>query len=607
MNGRRALGLVVWLGVAGIAFCGLSVASTDPVGEPSWASPSKDEVVDALDGLSFEAFIETSYQLYLMRFPELLTHLGVAEMLGVRHDRLNDYSSAYIEETYAIEQTILDRLRAFDRTALKPDQQVTYDVCAWYWDDLVRGQPFALHNHPITHFYFTSLDWVLYDLLTEVHPFASIEDAEDYVRRLRGVDEQFGQILDRMDERAEAGIVVPRIMIDWAIPQLRNLAYATASRHPFYAALEVGLGAIDIAYDEGAALLEAAAGALTDEVIPAYRRLLRALESQRARAPSSLGFDQYPDGEAFYAYALRHQNQADLSAEEIHEIGLREVARVKAEIEAAAFALGMPEGSSLAEIYREAERGGGTLSGPAILAEYERLFREAESLVGAVFHRLPIAEVAIAADPVGAYYRHAPIDGSRTAEFVAPNQGRQPRYRMPTLTYHETLPGHHLQIGLSREMDLPLLRQVEVFLGHTEGWALYAERLAWELGWYGEDPYGNLGRLSDEMMRAVRLVVDTGLHVLGWSFDQATSYFAEHTGHSRGESQYNILRYAAWPGQSTSYMIGLLAILDLRERVQEALGETFDLAEFHDVVLKNGSLPLTLLERTVAEYYGLEL
>jgi len=173
---------------------------------------------------------------------------------------------------------------------------------------------------------------------------------------------------------------------------------------------------------------------------------------------------------------------------------------------------------------------------------------------------------------------------------------------MPTLTYHETIPGHHMQIATAAELDLPLLRIVETYLGFTEGWALYAERLAWELGWYEDDPYGNLGRLSDEMMRAVRLVVDTGIHTMGWTFDEAVDYFADNTGKPTGHAQGEVLRYAVWPGQSTAYMIGFLTMLDVRERTREALGTGFDLAKYHTLILENGSLPLEILEQVVDRF-----
>ena len=173
---------------------------------------------------------------------------------------------------------------------------------------------------------------------------------------------------------------------------------------------------------------------------------------------------------------------------------------------------------------------------------------------------------------------------------------------MPTLAYHETVPGHHVQLAIAQELDIPLVRTEAEFLGYIEGWALYSEWLAWELGWYEDDPYGNLGRLQDEMMRAVRLVVDIGIHAEGWDSEQAVSYFAEHTGQSRSYSQYQINRYAVWPGQSTAYMLGRLKILELRERAQNALGDRFDVLEFHDVVLRNGNLPLSVLEQLVDAY-----
>jgi uncharacterized protein (DUF885 family) len=173
---------------------------------------------------------------------------------------------------------------------------------------------------------------------------------------------------------------------------------------------------------------------------------------------------------------------------------------------------------------------------------------------------------------------------------------------MPTLAYHETIPGHHVQIASAMDLDLPMFRQVESFLGYTEGWALYAERLAWELGWYTEDPYGNLGRLKDEMMRAVRLVVDTGIHTRGWTAEEAIAYFFENTGKARATAEREVFRYIVWPGQATAYMVGMLHLLDLRRTAEEALGDRFRLVEFHDAVLGGGNAPLAILDRVVGDY-----
>jgi uncharacterized protein (DUF885 family) len=341
---------------------------------------------------------------------------------------------------------------------------------------------------------------------------------------------------------------------------------------------------------------------INEIVLPAYRRLYNQLVDLVAIAPTDLGYGQRPDGAAYYDYALRHQNQTDLTATEIHTLGLEQVARLREQIEAAAAALGYPAGLSIPSIYRRVTLEGGSLHGAAVLDEYDELLNEARLRVQDVFERMPSTPIDIVGDAYGGYYRPAAADGSRPAEFVAPTSGSQPRYSMPTLTYHETIPGHHMQIATAGELDLPLIRRVETFLGYTEGWALYAERLAWELGWYEDDPCGNLGRLSDEMMRAVRLVVDTGIHSIGWTFDEAVNYFVENTGRPTSFAQGEVLRYAVWPGQSTAYMVGFLTMLDLRDRVRDASGEAFDLKAFHTLILENGSLPLGILERNVDRF-----
>jgi uncharacterized protein (DUF885 family) len=568
--------------------------------EPTWAPPTLTEVEEALAGLGFDEFVEASYRLYLLRYPQSVTGLGMASVLGVRNDLLNDYSAEYDAETGQIARHVLERLRAFDREGLSADRQLTYDVSEWAWDDAVRGQAYADLDYLVTHYYITSRDWDLYDLMTVTHPLSTVRDVEDYVVRLAQVGAQFDQLIAGLEARARLGIVAPRIVLNQAVPGLRGLVNAAPRYHPFYARLANRLPAIPGLTDEDrASFLAEAESLIEDVVLPAYRRLRDKLTDLTEIAPTSLGYGALPNGAAYYGYALRHQNQTDLTASEVHELGLQQVARLRGEIECAAVALGYPEGLSIPSIYDRVSRDGGTLYGSAILDEYDRLLDEARVRAQEVFERMPTTPIEIVGDTYGGYYRPAPADGSRPAQFVAPTSGSQPRYAMPTLTYHETIPGHHMQIATASELDLPLLRIVETYLGYTEGWALYAERLAWELGWYEDDPYGNLGRLSDEMMRAVRLVVDTGIHAMGWSFDEAVDYFVDNTGRSTSFAQDQVLRYAVWPGQSTAYMIGFLKMLDLRERAREALGEAFDLPSYHARILENGSLPLEILERVV--------
>jgi len=595
---------VLWLGlvaVLGLVLLGFGVAEPpDNAHQASWSPPSLDQVAAVLNGLAFDEFIDASYEQYLLRFPQVLTHYGMAQQLGVRNDRLDDYSEAYLAETRAIESLVYEQLQTYDRESLSPDQQVTYDVCSWYWDDLVRNHEFAYHNYLVTHYYITSRDWSLYDLLTVVHPFSSTQDVEDYLARLEQVDTQFDQLIAGLAARAERGIIAPQIILTTAVANLQGLAFATAQSHPFYTTLSVGTQSITrISGSERTAILSEAADIMSEQVLPAYQRLYGKLVELRDIAPQAIGYSQQPNGSAYYDYALRHQNQTELTAVEIHEIGLAQVAKLQAQIQEDATKAGYPEGLPIGAIYSFVAQDGGVLHGDDIVSTYEGILQEAMENVSDVFERLPSTPVIVVPDAIGGDYR--PSTGSRPAEFAAPASGSQPYYAMPTLTYHETIPGHHLQIGLASELDLPLLRRIEVFLGFTEGWALYSERLAWELGWYDEDMYGNLGRLSDEMMRAVRLVVDTGIHTMGWDYNQAVAYFAENTGKPMSSARYQVLRYIVWPGQSTSYMIGFLEILALRNRVQEALGDAFDLAAFHTLLLENGSLPLDVLERRVQE------
>jgi uncharacterized protein (DUF885 family) len=247
-------------------------------------------------------------------------------------------------------------------------------------------------------------------------------------------------------------------------------------------------------------------------------------------------------------------------------------------------------------------RDGGIVSGSAVAETYEAIIRKADARLDAAFDLRPRAEVIVVAEGEGAYYVSGSLDGSRPGVFHAPGGGSEARYSMPTLAYHEAVPGHHFQIALAQESDLPLFRNVIGFTGYAEGWALYAEHLAYELGWYDDDPYGNLGRLQDQAFRAARLVVDTGLHAKGWSFDQAHEFMVENVGRDPGYLQFEVSRYVTWPGQATAYMVGMLKIMELRQEAMDRLGDRFDLKAFHQVVLRNGSMPLEVLERVVDDY-----
>jgi uncharacterized protein (DUF885 family) len=325
------------------------------------------------------------------------------------------------------------------------------------------------------------------------------------------------------------------------------------------------------------------------------------------------GFWKHPDGDAAYAYWLRHHTTLDLTADEIHELGLLEVARIQVEMEDLFTELGIT-GDNLDMKMNQVTFYGGAMplrtndDRQAVLDEYQALIDHAEQNLSDLFDLRPKADVVVepvyAPNAPGAYYVSPSLDGSRPGMFyVNMTTVNVARHGMPTLAYHEAIPGHHFQIAIQQELTgIPSFRTGINYTSYAEGWALYAEYLAWEVGFYEDDPYGNLGRLQSELFRAARLVVDTGIHAKGWSREEAIDYMVEIVGYSRTDMTREVERYIVWPGQATAYKIGMLKILELRERAMQALGDDFDIKEFHNLILGNGAMPLEILERVVDDY-----
>jgi uncharacterized protein (DUF885 family)/Tol biopolymer transport system component len=566
------------------------------------------EQVAVLEGLPLDEFFEASFALLMQRDPEWVTAEGLAEHLGTDNERLTDLSDAYVQETQWLQATILDLLRQFDRGALNPEQQISYDVYEWWLDDLVRGQPFTYHDYPVTHF-LTGVQYQLIELFENLHPMDSRQDAEAYVARLWQVDEKFEGLREGLRLRAERGVIVPRRILSWLMGDIGGIARSQARFTPFYRAFEEKLRALDeVDSGEQRALLEEAEAAIEASVIPAFAALEETLLDLQGDAPAEAGVWQLSRGDEYYQYVLRHHTTSDLTADEIHELGLQELERIQGEMRAAFQELGYPAEESIPELYARLQRESGTVWGAEVAETYEGIIGEAEENLDAAFGIRPEAEVVVIAGPQGDYYVSASLDGSRPGAFYARTSGGgKERYGMRTLAYHEAVPGHHFQIAIAQEQDLPLFRNVLVFTGYAEGWALYAEDLAYELGWYEGDAYGNLGRLQDQAFRAARLVVDTGLHEGQWSFEEAHEFMVENVGRDPGYLAFEVTRYMAWPGQATAYMVGMLRIQELRQQAMDRLGKRFDLKEFHDVVLGNGSMPLEVLERVLDDYVEAKL
>lgn len=593
MRVRRAAALVIVLVVVGGC-----------IAQPSKPKSPVDTLAN-LEGLSLDAFFEESYKQLLLRDPEYITELGIAEKFGLRNDELTNISDSYVRETQQLQRGILDLLRTYNRDELTPEQKLSYDIYEWYLDDLVRQHEFMYYNYPVTYL----LDAVQNDLIylfTDIHPVANIEDAQDYVARLSQVDTKFEQLIEGLTLREEAGVVPPRFVVQQSLYGTQSIARGSARNLPFYTVFEEKLNALEeLSAEEKQSLLKAAEEEINKSVIPAFKALSDYLEHLVSVAPTNDGVWQFPRGNEYYAYTLRHHTTTDLTSDEIHELGLKEIERIHQEMRAIFDELGYPTGESLSDLFDRVAQDSGYISGSQMKETYESLIEQANQNLDAAFEVRPRAKVIVIGGATGGYYTPGSLDGSRPGAFYADVSGaREPYYGMPTLAYHEAVPGHHLQIALAQELPLPLFRKDVSFNGYVEGWALYAEQLAWELGWYQDNPYGNLGRLQYEAFRAARLVVDTGIHAKGWTFNQALTYMEENVGFDPTvvNLQYEVSRYIAWPGQATSYKVGMLKILELRERAKKELKDKFDLKEFHNVILGKGSMPLAVLEKVVEDY-----
>jgi uncharacterized protein (DUF885 family) len=600
-------------------------ATAPPAIQAAGAESSVTDIVTSLEGLAIDEFFERSYEQLLLRDPEELTALGLAESFGLRNDRLTDLSETYVRETQELEAAILDQLRTYDRAALTPEQRTSYDVYEWYLDDLVRGHEFTYYDYPFHHFVGTYQD-ELVRLLTELHPLADWQNAEDYVSRLSLVDDQVDQLLAGLKVREETGVIPPSFIIELT---RRQMVQYLQMRTPDPAAIEADslsvytvfrdkLAEIDaLSAEEKQTLLDAALAAVEESFIPAYVALLDYLEYLAPMATDDAGVWKFPDGDTYYAYILRNQTSTDLTPEEIHELGRSEVARIQAEMRQVFDELGYPQDESLGALMDRAVSDGGvydmrTPEGKEqVIKAYEAILDEVDQKLDVAFDIRPGADVIVVGDPESygpAYYVSPSMDGSRPGAFHTGIAGSwAPKFNMPTVAYHEAIPGHHYQIAIAGGLDLPTFRNIVFFNGYGEGWALYAERLAWEMGLYDDDPYGNLGRLQLELLRGVRLVADTGIHAMHWTREEAKAYMNEALGDPSGGWATEVERYVVLPAQATGYKVGMLKILELRQRAVDQLGDQFDLKEFHNVVLSNGSMPLEILERVVQDYIDAKL
>ena len=551
--------------------------------------------------------------------PELLTYLGAIDNtpLDFHSGKLADYTREEEERSIAKLRDARAGLDAYGPEGLTGQELLTWKIAAWFFDDLLRQAELRYSGYRVNQISGVTVN--MPQFLTDTHVIKNEKSVRRYLSRLR----EFGRVLREtharvIDDRAN-GVIPPDFVIEKALVGMNKFIEGGADNSPLVTTLGPKLDELeDVDETAAAAFINEATQLVSSEVIPGYEAIIGLFESMLPEATHDAGIWRLPNGEKIYAAKLRSNTTTQYSPEEIHATGLAEVDRIEGEMLDILDSQGIM-GDSFAERIRvlmddPAHQFPNTDEGRAEMIAYLEAFDQKVMAIAAdYFVTIPPQPLEIVRVPEysqdsspGGYYNGPALDGSRPGRFYINQKDTadNPRWTLPTLMIHEGSPGHHFQISTSQLIEgVPLLRRLSPFNAFSEGWALYSERIAkTDMGLYDDDPLGDLGRLQAEMFRAVRLVVDTGMHAKRWSREQAIEYMTAKTGMTNEEVTREIERYVVWPGQATAYKTGQLALLEMREDTEDALGERFSLRDFHEAVLMNGAMPLDILKETMADW-----
>ncbi|OEZ02204.1 MULTISPECIES: DUF885 domain-containing protein [Stenotrophomonas] len=572
---------------------------------------------------SFNALLDAQTLAAINADPELRTVLGISgDGADDSSDRLTDVSLAQREVNRRLLADNLAAIKAWNGAPLDAQQQLSDGLARWFYQAQIdlMAVPWSAAWLPVGGSTYAvdqlfSLPVNLPQFFDNQHQVTDAKSARHYIARLNAMGTKLDQVRANLDMQAAQGVVPPEVALDGAATQFRTLLKPAPKDSLWVTSLQRRLDKVTaLSAAERTALIEQATLAVRDSVNPGYQRLLDRVQALQAAHPGNKGMWALPHGDAYYDAALRWYTSTDLGADAIHQIGLDEVARLEKSMDARLRELGLREGTVAARIqtlredprYRYADSDAGRQQ---LIGDIEQRLRDLDPLLPTYFGHLPPQKLVVQPVPThmqatspGGYYYPPAMDGSRPGTFYI-NLGdidSNTRWSIPTLTYHEGSPGHHFQISIGQTLtDLPLLRRSLNPSAFSEGWALYAEQLMAEAGVYKDDPAGDIGRLQAEMFRSVRLVLDTGLHRKRWTPEQAIAYMREKTGMKESDVRIEVNRYLVQPGQASSYKMGQLRLLALREKARTALGPRFDIRAFHDLILGNGAMPMTVVEQAV--------
>ncbi len=620
--GLTALALV-------LAACGPTTGTSETAG----TSPAGTEVTETVEPTAEEIEAETArlnawfdekYEEELMMSPSPLTCIGRKD----RYGEIDDMTVEAMEEQLAWKAATVEEMKStFDYDKLTPEAKNSWDIWEYQYEQQKEGMKYVYNG--FTFDQMNGPQAFLATFLIQFHRVESLEDMEAYISRIRASGRAGGQLLDHAKTAAEKGVQTPDFALEGVIDQSRKIItgapFTEGDDSDIWADIKTEISTLQDAgtIDEAQAetLLADAEAALLETFQPGYQAIIDWAEAELENAPANptgVGTTQ-PDGEAYYNYRLRAMTTTNLTADEIHQIGLDEVARLQGEMEAIKEDYGfegtlqefftfLRESTDNRDLYYEDNDAGAE----AYIADATAAIENIKTMLPDYFGILPKADLIVKRvepfreqDGAAQHYYSGTPDGSRPGIYYAhlSDMTAMPKRELEVIAYHEGLPGHHMQISIAQEIeDLPQFRTQAGFTAYSEGWGLYSEWLAKEMDGTYVDPISDFGRLGSEIWRAIRLVVDTGLHSKGWTEEEAFEYFVSNAAVTEAQARSEIQRYIVMPGQATAYKIGMIKIQELRADAEAELGDAFDIRAFHDVILGGGAMPLEILERRVDQW-----
>ena len=569
--------------------------------------------------VSIDHYLGKEVVMEMLDSPEMLTYLGILDRFNFitnHQSKLSDEGLEELEEGLEEMRQAKKILESYDDSQLSQQQSISKKIALFDLNNNIKQQEqFPFHNFPLNQIGGIHLNMIQF--MTDIHPIRSGSEAAAYIDRLDMLDEVFESQMEILNAQKEAGIFPPRFVFDHVIRQLSEFLEGSKGSNPIRDVFQRKISEIDLSEEAQAELMSDLDSAMQTSVKPGFNLLLDFMMETLPMANPNDGAWSLPNGDEFYALRLKAQTTTDYTAEEIHNIGLSEVDRISKRMQAILSELNYGDNLIVGEMMNKLNEDSQFLYADTpdrksiVVNDYNDIVEETWLAAADSFHKMPESTVEVRAVPeyseqneAGGYYMSPALDGSRPGVFYANlyDIKQTPTYSMRALAFHEAIPGHHLQNALNMENEeLTLFRRFGYYTSaFGEGWALYSERLSLELG-MAKSLYDELGVLQSELFRAVRLVVDTGLHYKRWTREEAMDYMKTTTGMSDAEVVAEIERYIVWPGQACSYKVGMLKILELREKAQTEMGDAFDIRDFHSAVLDNGEPPLFIVEELVNE------